>query len=134
MPDQSLKIFLIEDDLDDVELLKEAFINNNISFSMEVIMEGDKVEPYLENYTVFPSIIVMDLNLPKMNGKEILKIIKSSAIFKAVPLIVLSTSASKDDIEYSYAMGAAKFITKPVNMEGWDKTVELIAEIGLSAT
>lgn len=122
MPSQKIMILLIEDDIDDVELLKEALTNTNISYTIEVIMEGDKVAPYLENQHVTPDIIVMDLNLPKTDGREIMKHIKAKDKFKNIPLIVLSTSSSKEDIDYSYLMGVDKFITKPITMDGWDET------------
>lgn len=131
MPEQTLHILLIEDDSDDVELLKEAFTSNDIAFNMEVIAEGDKVATYLENFEAVPSLIVMDLNLPKTSGKEIMKMIKDSAVFKTIPLIVFSTSSAKEDIKYAYSMGASKFITKPVTIEGWNATVITMKQVAL---
>lgn len=127
-----LKLLLIEDDMDDVELLKEAFSDNNVEYEMEVIMEGDRVKPFLQNAEFIPTIIIMDLNLPKTDGKEILKDIKLTDAFKTIPLIVFSTSSSKEDIEYAYSLGANKFITKPTTIAGWNETIEVI--IHLSST
>lgn len=129
MSKQTLHILLIEDDTDDVELLKEAFTTNGIPFIMDVISEGDRVTPYLENVGAIPTLIVMDLNLPKTSGKEIMKLLKDSAVFKSIPLIVFSTSSAKEDIKYAYSMGADKFITKPVTMEGWDATAIAMEQI-----
>jgi DNA-binding response OmpR family regulator len=92
-------------------------------------MEGDRVGPYLLNAEFIPSIIIMDLNLPKTDGKEILKDIKSLDAYKNVPLIVFSTSSSREDIEYAYSMGANKFITKPTTIAGWNETIESIVNI-----
>ena len=127
-----LKLLLIEDDMDDVELLKEAFSDNNVEYEMEVIMEGDRVKPFLQNAEFIPTIIIMDLNLPKTDGKEILKDIKLTDAFKNIPLIVFSTSSSKEDIEYAYSLGANKFITKPTTIAGWNETIEVV--IHLSST
>jgi DNA-binding response OmpR family regulator len=124
-----LRVLLIEDDTDDVELLKEAFVDNQVAYDMEVIMEGDKVSPYLSSAEILPSIIIMDLNLPKTDGKEILKEIKSYDGFKTVPLIVFSTSSSKEDAEYAYAQGANKFITKPTTIAGWNETIDIIVHL-----
>jgi DNA-binding response OmpR family regulator len=124
-----LKLLLIEDDIDDVDLLKEAFSDNNITYEMQVIMEGDRVSPYLANPDSIPSIIIMDLNLPKTDGKEILMEIKSSDAFKNLPLIVFSTSSSKEDVQYAYSLGANKFITKPTTIAGWNETIEIIIDI-----
>ncbi|MEJ7769565.1 MAG: response regulator [Chitinophagaceae bacterium] len=129
MSEQTLHILLIEDDIDDVDLLKEAFVINNIDVSLEVINEGDKVAPYLANVELTPSLIIMDLNLPKTSGREILKMIKTLPAFQYIPLVVFSTSSARDDINYAYSMGASKFITKPVNIEGWNSTVIIMEQV-----
>ena len=126
---EHLKVLLIEDDIDDVELLKEAFADNNVEYELEVIMEGDRVKPFLETAEYIPGIIIMDLNLPKTDGKEILKDVKATDAFKSIPLIVFSTSSSKDDIEYAYSLGANKFITKPTTIAGWNETIEIIVHL-----
>lgn len=124
-----LEILLIEDDIDDVDLLKEALNDNDIQYEMEVIMEGDKVHSYLNKTESLPEIIVMDLNLPKTGGKEILQEIKSSSPLINIPIVVLTTSSSQDDIEYCYKMGINKFITKPSTIEGWNSTIHLIMDV-----
>lgn len=126
---QKLKVLLIEDDIDDVDLLKEAFSDNHVEYEMEIIMEGDKVSPYLLNAENIPGIIIMDLNLPKTDGKEILKEIKATDSFKNIPLIVFSTSSSKEDAEYAYSLGANKFITKPTTIAGWNETIAVIVHL-----
>jgi DNA-binding response OmpR family regulator len=131
---ENLKVLLIEDDMDDVELLKEAFGDNKVEYEMEVIMEGDRVKPFLQNAEFIPSIIIMDLNLPKTDGKEILKDVKSTDAFKTIPLIVFSTSSSKEDIEYAYSLGANKFITKPTTIAGWNETIEVIVHLATTYT
>ncbi len=123
-----LDILLIEDDIDDVDLLKDAFLENNVHYQMEVIMEGDKVYSYLQTLKTLPEIIVMDLNLPKTSGKEILHEIKSSPFIR-IPIIVLTTSSSKDDIDYCIRMGISKFITKPATIEGWNTTIISILNV-----
>jgi len=124
-----LDILLIEDDMDDVDLLKSALSDNNVHFQMEVIMEGDKVYSYLQNIKPLPGIIVMDLNLPKTDGKEILQEIKSYSPLLHIPIIVLTTSSSKEDIDYCTRMGISKFITKPATIEGWNSTIDSIVDV-----
>ena len=124
-----LDILLIEDDIDDVDLLKEALDDNNVHYEMEVIMEGDKVYNYLKESEKLPGIIVMDLNLPKTDGKEILQEIKSNSPFVDIPIIVLTTSSSKDDIDYCNKMGISKFITKPATIDGWNSTIVSILDV-----
>ena len=126
-----LDILLIEDDIDDVDLLKDALHENNVHYKMEVIMEGDKVNGYLKAVKKLPEIIVMDLNLPKAGGKEILQNIKSSCALTAIPIVVLTTSSSKDDIEYCTQLGISKFITKPATIEGWSLTASNIVNVAV---
>jgi CheY-like chemotaxis protein len=128
-----LDILLVEDDIDDVDLLKEALLENNVLYQMEVIMEGDKVFKYLETIDTLPEIIVMDLNLPKTGGKEILQEIKSNYSLTKIPIVVLTTSSSKEDIEYCNKMGISKFITKPATLEGWNNTIHSILHVANSS-
>ena len=125
---QEIKILLIEDDADDIELLAEAFRSNNIAFRMESIMEGDKVLLYLAAHNEVPDVIVLDFNLPKLHGREILPVIKNAEHYKNVPVVVLSTSASQDDILFAKELGAAEYITKPVSLREFNHTVRVIAE------
>jgi CheY-like chemotaxis protein len=127
-----LDILLVEDDIDDVDLLKDALLENNVAYQMEVIMEGDKVFNYLTNVNTLPEIIVMDLNLPKTDGKEILQEIKSSFPLVEIPIVVLTTSSSKEDIDYCTRMGISKFITKPATIDGWNSTIDSIITIASS--
>lgn len=130
---KTLDILLIEDDIDDIDLLKDALDEKEVSYQMEVIMEGDKVYSYLESVEDLPEIIVMDLNLPKIGGKEILKEIKSSFTFTEIPIIVLTTSSAKEDIDYCNSMGISKYITKPATIDGWNATINSIINVALAA-
>ena len=126
---QGIRILLIEDDVDDIELLEVSLKDNNVTYSMDIIMEGDKVESYLKNTQIFPDIIVMDFNLPRVHGREILMQIKKTAKFQMIPLMVLTTSTAKEDIEYSYRLGADSFITKPTTIQGFNATVAAIIQL-----
>jgi CheY-like chemotaxis protein len=126
---KALDILLIEDDIDDVDLLKDALLENDVQYQMQVIMEGDKVFSYLQTVETLPEIIVMDLNLPKTDGKEILQEIKSSFPLTQIPIVVLTTSSSKEDIDYCNKMGISKFITKPATLEGWNSTIHSILHV-----
>lgn len=130
---KALDILLIEDDIDDVDLLKDALLENNVHYQMQVIMEGDKVFPYLQTTNTLPEIIIMDLNLPKTDGKEILQEIKSTFSLTQIPIVILTTSSSKDDIEYCNKMGISKFITKPATIDGWNSTIHSIVQVATAA-
>jgi DNA-binding response OmpR family regulator len=123
---KKIRMLLVEDDSDDVQLLQEAMRENNVDFEMKVIMEGDKVMPYLNTAENLPDIIVMDFNLPKIHGKEVLVSIRATAAFSSIPLIVLTTSASPHDIQFAQQNGADKFITKPSTIHGFNSAVQTI--------
>lgn len=122
-------ILLIEDDHDDIYLLESALADNSVTYRMDTIREGDKVQPYLHSSGAIPDIIVLDFNLPKKHGREVLRDIKADDRYKQIPLIVLTTSSAKEDRDYSYQMGAQHFITKPSNLQGFNKTVEIICSL-----
>jgi len=126
---KQLNIFLIEDDGDDIELLKEAFDMNNISCDFDVVTEGDKVLPKLNQLKKMPDVIVMDLNIPKIHGREILKLIRTSENLSSIPLVVLTTSSLQDDISFAYSMGAKQYIIKPNTIDGFNAAVHSIVSV-----
>ncbi len=123
---KTLRILLIEDDSDDVELLQDTLQSNNVAYQMDVINDGGAVSGYLRTMTEFPDIIVMDLNLPKVHGKDILKEIKSSEAFSQIPVIVLTTSSSPEDKNQVLQLGATNCLIKPTTTKGLS---EIVAEI-----
>lgn len=124
-----IRILLIEDDADDIELLRDALELNAVNCKIDVVREGDKAIPFLENSHPPPHVIVMDFNLPKLHGREILSQIRASENLSAIPLMVLTTSASPDDMKYAFSMGANKFVTKPNTMQGFNATVDAIVSL-----
>jgi DNA-binding response OmpR family regulator len=124
-----IKILLIEDDPDDVELLEYSLRDYAVRYEMHVISDGGLVSNYLLGNAELPDIIVLDLNLPRVHGKEILKKIKITPTYKDIPLLILTTSSTKEDIEYSYQHGANRFIKKPTTMEGVKSTIATIVEL-----
>ncbi|MFZ5552157.1 MAG: response regulator [Bacteroidota bacterium] len=124
-------ILLVEDNEGDVvltmEALKEAPVANKVTVArdgLEALNMLRKNTPY-ENF-VYPDVILMDINLPKMNGKEVLSIIKSDSLLKTIPVIMLSTSSSESDISESYKNHANCYVTKPASYEHFSELVKLI--------
>jgi CheY-like chemotaxis protein len=128
----TVTILLVEDDLDDIMLLQGALHDNHIVYKMDVVMEGDKVDAHLSNVARLPQIIILDFNLPKKHGKEILVDIKTDPRFQHIPVIVLTTSSAQEDIDYSYQHGASHFITKPTSVTEFNKVAGIISELVLS--
>jgi CheY-like chemotaxis protein len=125
----TLRILLREDDNDDIELIQDALQENNISHQLHIIKDGGEVAGYLETSKDVPDIIVMDFNLPKVHGRDILKHIKRTDHFKNIPLVILTTSSSQDDIDYSYKEGANRYLIKPTTTSGIRGVVQVIQEL-----
>ena len=119
-------ILLVEDDPDDIELLKEALKLSEVDCTIECIMQGNEVVPRLQKSVIYPDLIILDLNLPKMNGKDILRFIKSSEVLKNIPVLVLTTSSSVEEKDSCIKAGAAMYISKPTTMEGFHQIVTAI--------
>ena len=126
-----LRILFIEDDADDLMLMEEVLNERGGSFETHAIEYGDKVLSYLSECKKLPDVIVLDLNLPQVSGKEILRLIKSTARLKDIPVVVLTTSSSKEDREFCMEEGAHSFFTKSITREGYNKMMSTIVEIGL---
>lgn len=126
---KKINILLIEDDADDVELLQEALSDNKVDCKMDVVMEGDKVVPFLAAAAELPDVIVMDFNLPKLHGREILTLIRQMPNYASIPVVVLTTSASPHDMQFANDNGANRFITKPSTIQGFNQAVRTIVEI-----
>jgi CheY-like chemotaxis protein len=129
----TLNILLVEDDQDDVELMQDALRDNDVAFTMDIVRQGDRVIPFLQACKNFPSVILLDLNLPKMHGREVLSRIKLSDDFKHIPIAILTTSSSAAEREFCLSAGATEFLTKPSTVEGFNKTIEAILRIALKS-
>jgi CheY-like chemotaxis protein len=127
----TLNILLVEDDQDDVELMQDALRDKGIQFDMDIIRQGDKVIPFLRASKSVPDIVLLDLNLPKMHGREVLSRIKMSEDFRHIPVAILTTSSSLAEKEFCLSAGASQFLTKPSTVEGFNNTIDLILKIAM---
>jgi CheY-like chemotaxis protein len=127
-------VLLIEDNPDHVFLIKEALAVNNIINEIRVTEDGEEALDYLFRRGQYadpqmsprPTLIILDLKLPKLDGQEVLKIIKSDLGLKHIPVIVLTTTTQEEEIVNSYKNGANSFISKPINpQEFFDKIRKL---------
>ena len=108
-------ILIVDDDADDREIIKDAFTNASDVHDYIFLENGDKLLDYLEHNAGngLPSLILMDLNMPGKDGRDILKEIKADQRFLSIPVIVFTTSSSDKDKTTSYHLGANCFLTKP---------------------
>jgi DNA-binding response OmpR family regulator len=119
-----ISILLVEDDHDDVEFFKVAMEDNKIPCLIEVLNRGDLIVNWLTTTKKIPDVIILDLNLPKLHGREVLCLIKEKERFKKIPLIVLTTSSSAVDRDFCIDHGADLFLTKPSTIEGFTNLVQ----------
>jgi len=127
-----INVLLIEDDPDDVELLEAAFNDHQVPFLLHVIAQGDKVIPFINDCEKLPDVIVLDLNLPKMHGREILRLIKSNDRFKLVPVVILTTSSTRQDCDYCMEAGAENYLVKPGTMAAYGMIIETITSVAIA--
>jgi len=131
-----IKILLIEDNQDDIELTKRAFAKEKFSNPIKIIKDGQKALDYFRDICSskdsaeedFPGLILLDINLPKVSGIELLKYIKNTNKLKRVPVVILTTSKRDEDIITSYDLGVNSYLQKPV---AFSKFVETIRNIQL---
>lgn len=128
---RAAEILLIEDNLGDVLLTKEAFREAHFKYNLHIAKDGAEALQMLEQQGRFnkipkPDLILLDLNLPKIDGREVLEKIKSNVTLKDIPVIVLSGSDAESDITKSYDLHANSYIVKP---DSFDDLVEIVASI-----
>jgi CheY-like chemotaxis protein len=123
----SKPILLVEDDSVDVMSVKRAFNDLNIKNQLVTTANGEEALDYLKNSgNTIPCMIFLDLNMPKMNGLEFLRIIKTDGILKQIPVIVLTTSSQEEDIIESYKFSVAGYIVKSVDYTEFAEAMKTI--------
>lgn len=132
-----IDILLVEDNPGDVRLTQEAFKDGMLRNNLHVAMDGEQAMDFLYRRGPFadaprPDLILLDLNLPRMNGREVLTAIKQDADLKQIPVVVLTTSQDEADITESYRQFASSYIVKPVSMDKFLKVVSSFKQYWLS--
>ena len=123
----SKPILLIEDDNVDVMTVKRALTDLEVSNRLVAIGDGEKAIEYLKTESAEkPCIVLLDLNMPKMDGAEFLKIVKADKTLKKIPVVILTTSNSDRDVIESFELGAAGYMVKSVDYEKFVDTIEAI--------
>ena len=122
-------ILLVEDDRVDVMTIKRALKEINVTNRLDIVGNGEEALSFLQNSgNKEPCIILLDLNMPKMNGIEFLRIAKQDKMLRMIPVVVLTTSEEDQDIVNSYDLGVAGYMLKPVD---YQKFVEVVKTIDL---
>jgi len=132
-----MEVLLVEDSAGDVRLTREALKDAKVHVHLQVVSDGIEAMALLKRegqhvHAPRPDLILLDLNLPKKDGRQVLEEIKQSPSLKSIPVVILTTSASEADILRSYMLHANCYITKPVDLNGFLDVVKSIDNFWLS--
>ena len=125
---QPIVVLLVEDDPGDVVLIQEAFEHNKVRNRLHVVGDGVEAMRFLRDGGERPDLILLDLNLPRKDGREVLAEVKGDAELRSIPVVVLTTSKAEEDILRSYDLHANAYVTKPVDFNRFIEVVRQIDE------
>ena len=128
-----IRLLLVEDNPGDAELTREALASGKLLVEIHVVVDGQDALDYLLGVgrhagAQLPDLILLDLNLPKMDGREFLREMKQHAQLRSIPVVVLTSSDAEKDVVQSYELGASCFITKPVGLSEFQTIVQSIQD------
>ena len=137
MDHKTVDVLLVEDSAADADLVREAIEGGKLIINLNVVGDGEEAMDYLRRKgkyknAVRPDLVLLDLNLPKKDGREVLREVKSDPDLSLIPIIVLTTSSGDEDILQSYQLHANAYIAKPVEFESFIKIVNQVTEFWLS--
>ena len=126
-------ILMADDDAEDCLLVKEAVAETQLPHVLRFVADGEELLEYLNRTGRYanggaprPNLILLDLNMPRKDGREVLGYLQKDAGFKTIPVVVLTTSASEDDVNYCYRNGANSFVCKPATFRAWIDTIRTL--------
>lgn len=128
---KEIDVLLVEDDPGDVLMTREAFEENKVANRLAVVSDGESAMTYLRKEGPYadaptPDLVLLDLNLPRMDGREVLAAMKSDEALRSIPVVVLTTSEAEEDVLRSYALHANAYVTKPVDFQRFIDVVRQI--------
>ncbi|GGM90100.1 response regulator [Dactylosporangium sucinum] len=132
-----IEVLLVEDDPGDVLMTQEAFEEHKVRNKLNVVQDGEEALAYLRREgkhaeATRPDLILLDLNLPRVDGREVLQVIKEDPDLRRIPVVVLTTSQADEDILRSYSLHANAYVTKPVDFDSFIAVVRQIDEFFVS--
>jgi chemotaxis family two-component system response regulator Rcp1 len=133
-----IKVLLVEDSRADARLIVEVFKEEKINVEVDVVRDGEEAMAYLRRQGSYenmsrPDLIMLDLNMPKKDGREVLAEIKGDPVLSPIPVVVLTTSQAEEDILKSYRLHASCFVTKPIDLDQFIKIIKSLDGFWFSA-
>jgi len=128
---------MADDDAEDCMLATEAFAESGAKAAFSCVLDGIELIDYLSEHSRseakrLPDLILLDLNMPRKNGRKTLVEIKSEPALQRIPIVIFTSSEEQEDIEFTMKAGAQSFITKPTTFDGWVEVMKSLAESWLS--
>jgi CheY-like chemotaxis protein len=129
--ERQIEVLLVEDDPGDVMMTREAFQDYKLHNELHVVSDGAEAMAFLRQEGEYagrprPDLVLLDLNLPRMDGRQVLEAIKSDPELASIPVVVLTTSENEDDVLHSYSLHANAYVTKPVDFQ---RFIEVVRQI-----
>ena len=124
---------LVEDSQADARLIKEVFRDEKIMVDLDIARDGEEAMEYLLSEGNNPDLVILDLNLPRKDGREVLAEIKENKSLRTIPVVILTTSQSEEDIIKSYKLNANCYVTKPIDLDQFIKIIKSLDEFWFSA-
>lgn len=130
MVSQPVDILLVEDNEDDVVIIQEAFLESRLLHVINTVSDGEEALTYLRRQgkyhgAALPALVLLDINMPRKNGFEVMEAVKGDPQLRSIPIIMLTMSEREEDIDRSYAGGACSYIRKPVDLDQFNAVVKL---------
>jgi CheY-like chemotaxis protein len=134
---RAIEILMVEDNPGDVRLTREALKGAKVWAQVHVVEDGVAALDYLYRRPPYesalrPDLILLDLNLPRMDGREVLAIVKGDPLLKVIPVVVLTTSQAEEDVLRAYHLNANCYVTKPVDLHQFNRIVQAIEQFWLT--
>lgn len=129
-------ILLVEDDPADRELTRRALVGSGIDVDLRIVLNGEEALDYLYRKRKYqnpeksptPDLILMDLNMPGMDGRQVLQRLKGDPQWETIPIVVVTTSSRREDVVASYQLGCKSFVTKPMDMDQFTEAIHRLGE------
>ncbi|MGQ0617541.1 MAG: response regulator [Acidimicrobiia bacterium] len=134
---RSIDILLVEDDPGDILITREALADSKLANVLNVVNNGEEALAYLRQQAPFdeairPDLVLLDLNLPRVDGREVLAAVKNDADLRRIPVVVLTTSENEEDVLRSYDLHANAYVTKPVDFDSYIEVVRQVDDFFIS--
>jgi CheY-like chemotaxis protein len=133
---EPIVILLADDDPDDREMTRKALVRNRLANGFYAVADGEELMEFLRHQGRFappalsptPGLILLDLNMPKKDGREALAEIKADPLLRRIPVVVVTTSKAEEDVFRTYELGSSSFISKPITLPGLVETMQVLGQ------